>query len=962
MQRQAMASPRLIGRTEQLATIRSAYQRAGAEQTVTALISGEAGIGKTRLVETAVHELPGDPLVLTGGCLELGTTGLPYAAFTTLLRRLVRQLGPRAGIGPALAEWLAGSGPAVADRDESLRFTELESAAERSRLLSEFVALVGRLTEDRPIVLVVEDLHWADDASRDLFLHLARHLPGPGLLLVGTIRSGELGRRHPVRQSLGELRRRADVVTLDLGPLDRAEVGAQLAALTGKAVDPWFAAVIHRRSGGNPLFVESLSGATDLGATNLRELLLERVARLPARLRKVLAVMAVAGAGVPDPVLRIVVDLPGDVLTDDLRALVEHGQIIVDPDGYAFRHDLIREAVYTDLLPAERRVLHRRYAEALTGVDDLTGPDRVPELARHWAAAGAPREALTTAWQASWILHGRTAFGMEFGQLEAVLDHWFAVPEAAVLIGAERVDVLRRAVAAAIAGGHTERGLVHADEALAAVDATTHPERRAVLLCMRARLRNRLDAGGQDAVSEALALFPPGRNDEVRRYVLTYAINVGATTERFEDAAAHCDELAELAGRADDQIGLAWSHAGRIRLALLEGDLDRVRPDYAAAIRHARAAGDEHTLLTVQAWWASSLVSDDEMEEGLPIAQSAYEYADQVGLRRSRGPTLAMVVALAQIGVGQWADAARLLDDTLADDPPPLFGAALRGLRAELAVARGELALAAELIEISRTVADSNPLSIRFTLFTSLAQLEICLATGDPEGADKALDRILAANKVWFPADAYMVVLDGMRVQTARQAAAPRNQAIATRVGARRAELLTIVEKLGEPCRGHLPYLLTIRADARPSRLADWDAAVQGWRRNRNPYQVAQTLTSAAAAALSTSNRAGAIARLREARLLAQELGAVTLLARIDDLATRAGLADTPRQDSAYGLTSRERDVLRALARGLSNRQIAAELFLSPNTVGAHVTRVFAKLMVNSRSEATALALREGLT
>lgn len=968
--RQVVASPQLIGRADQVAAIRAAYERARGDETVTVLISGEAGIGKSRLVEAAANGLPGDPLVLTGGCLELGTPGLPYAAFTTLLRRMLRQLGPDLGetlVGPALTGWLAGSGSMPAGRDEALRFAELESAAERSRLLREFVALVGRLTDHRPTVLVIEDLHWADDASRALFVHLARNLPGAGLLLVATIRTGELARQHPVRQLLGELRRRADVVTLDLGPLDRTEVGAQLTALTGKPVDPWFAAVIHRRTGGNPLFVESLSGSTELSASSLRGLLLERVARLPADLRTVLAMIAVAGAGVSDTVLRLVVDLPGDALSNALRTLVERGQIVVDADDYVFRHDLIREAVYTDLLPTERRSLHRRYAEALTSVDDVTVPDRVPELARHWSAAGVPREALTAAWQASRILHGRTAFGEELRQLDTVLDHWFAVPEAAALIGAERVDVLHRAVEAAIASGSTERGLTYAEEALSAVAAASHPERRAALLCLQGRLLNRLDAGGHQPVSEALALFPPGRNDELRRQVLTYAIHVGATTDQYADTAAQCDELAELAQRADDPLGLAWSHAGRLRLAVVDGDFDRVRPDYEAAVRHARVAGDEHTLLTAQLWWTSTLNSADELEEALPIAMSAYEYADKVGLRRSRGVLLGMVAATGQFFLGRWDEAEQLLDDILADELPPLFGAAVRAVRAGIAVARGELSLASELIDVSRTVAVRSPLAARFLLFTELAELELGLATGDPERADQALDRLLAVHGTWLPADVYLVAVDGLRVQTARQAAAPRNRAIATRIGARRAELLSLVDQLGEPCRGHLPYLLTIRAEAGPSKLADWDAAVDGWRRNANPYEVARTLTSAAAAALSTSNRAGAAARLRVARAVAQDLRAVPLLAIIDDLATRAGLeleakaTRSPEAARSHGLTSREQEVLRALARGLSNRQIAAELFLSPNTVGAHVTRIFAKLMVNSRAAATALALHEGL-
>ncbi|MGH6962583.1 MAG: hypothetical protein ACREE7_19055, partial [Dongiaceae bacterium] len=345
---------------------------------------------------------------------------------------------------------------------------------------------------------------------------------------------------------------------MDLGPLDCSEVADQLTALRGQPTDPSLTAAIHRRSGGNPLFVESLNDSDGAGPVNLRGLLLERVARLPAPARDLLATAAGAGAHVSDQLLASVAGLCDDGLRDALRILVERGQLITDADGYAFRHDLIREAVYTDLLPIERRRLHRRFAEALRDSDDRTATERVPELARHWAAAGVAREALVAAWQAASIHRGRTAFGEELRQLEIVLDHWYAVPDAAALIDSDRLDVLEQAIAAAIAGGSTHRGLAHAEEALHALDPP-NPERRAILLCQQARLLNRLDATGHQAIDEALSLVPPGRNDDVRRLVLAHSIGVGATEAHLGDLAERTAELTELAGRAGDPLGLAWS-------------------------------------------------------------------------------------------------------------------------------------------------------------------------------------------------------------------------------------------------------------------------------------------------------------------------------------------------------------------------------------------------------------------
>lgn len=853
MQR-AIVSPRLIGREDHLAMIRAAYERSRSDRTATVVVSGEAGIGKSRLVEEAVGDLPGGPLVLAGGCFELGTGGVSYAAFTTMLRRLCRQLGQEPGeaaMGPAQTEWLAGSAAGEPEYDGSAGFLIHESAAGRSRLLREFVAMVGRLSQTRPTVLIVEDLHWADEASRDLFIHLARNLPGPGLLLIGTIRTGELGPEHPVRQLLGELRRRSEVEALELQPLSRTEVGAQLRALTGRPVDPWFATVIHRRSGGNPLFVESLSETTDFAATSLRQLLLERVVRLPAEVRRLLAVIAVSRSRVSDAVLRVVSGQPDEAVSAGLRTLLEHGQIIAADDGYTLRHDLIREAVYTDLLPAERRQLHRRFAEALMSVGDMTVPDRLPELALHWAAAGVPREALIAAWEASWVLHKRTAFSEELRQLETVLDHWDSVDDAPSLIGTERVDVLERAVLAAIAGGPSERGLVHAGEALAVLDAGADPARRAALLCLQARLLNRTDAGGQEAMRT------------------------------------------------------------------------------------------------------------------LPIARATYELADKLGLRRTRGSLPGMMTANCLYTLGHWTEAEQLLDDILTEDLPPLFGASVRGFRALVAASRGDLPLVRELVEASHKVAAQGRLATRFLIYTQLAQLELDLLLGDPEAADQSLEQLLAVRDNWVPADAFQVALDGLWVQTARQAATPRNQAVRRRIADRRTLLLELAEAQGVPSDGHAPYMLTIRAAAGSGRMADWDRATEAWLGNRNAYQAARTLTSGAAAALSCSNRAGAASRLRRAQEIAGQLEARPLLSAITDLAVRAGLDDAaPDPDECparrYGLTAREREVLRVLARGLTNRQIAAELYLSPNTVGVHIARIFTKLNVNSRAEATALAHRAG--
>src|SRR5581483_894303 len=162
----SVVSPTLIGREEEAEALREAYERARLGHPATVLVSGEAGIGKSRLVAAAVAEFDGDPLVLVGSCLELGTEAAPYVPFVAIVRSMARQLGPdrlRSPGGSVLGDWLPELGP-------------IPAHYVRTRLLEEVLTLVSGVSKDRPVVLVVEDLHWADASSRELFAYLARNL------------------------------------------------------------------------------------------------------------------------------------------------------------------------------------------------------------------------------------------------------------------------------------------------------------------------------------------------------------------------------------------------------------------------------------------------------------------------------------------------------------------------------------------------------------------------------------------------------------------------------------------------------------------------------------------------------------------------------------------------------------------------------------------------------------------
>src|SRR5690349_4827877 len=298
-------SPVLVGRETELAAIETAYRQVGGGEATTVLVTGEAGIGKSRLVTTAIARLPETPLVLTGGCLELGSGGTPWLPFVAVMRGLLRSWG-----ADRLRAELPADGTALADWWPELGLSRVDGG--QVRLFEEFLSLLGRAARDQPVVLVVEDLQWADVSSRELFAYLARNLADRRVLLVGTIRSGELVPGHPTRQLLGELGRRADVVRVELASLERREVAALLAALDGHPVDPVVVREIHQRSDGNPLFVEALRSSGAAVGGGLNDLLLDRVADLAPDARHLLAAIAVAGAEVPDVILAEVLERPSD--------------------------------------------------------------------------------------------------------------------------------------------------------------------------------------------------------------------------------------------------------------------------------------------------------------------------------------------------------------------------------------------------------------------------------------------------------------------------------------------------------------------------------------------------------------------------------------------------------------------------------------------------------------------------
>ncbi|HYX44856.1 MAG TPA: AAA family ATPase, partial [Acidimicrobiales bacterium] len=476
------SSPELVGRTEELALLEAALGRAAGGHPSAVVIGGEGGVGKTRLVsELAEQARRRGATVLVGGCIELGDGGLPYAPVVDALRPVLRHRRAEddAAVGsicaelglllPGLGEVTTGSAVGAGPRA-------------RARVLELVVSLLDQLSRRSPVVLVLEDLQWADAATRDLLAFVVGHLGDQPTLVVATYRSDALAPGHPLRSLLQELRRNRRAQLVELPRLSREEVAAQVAGILGLPPRTELADVIAARSDGNPFFVEELLAAAVEGQelqvpASLRHILLAGIEDLPASAQGVLRLLAVGGVRVSHRLLAAAAaGLAADDLSTALRVCVDRQAVVVDRPGdvYRFRQPLLREVVYDELLPGERARLHAAYGAALAADPRLAPRWAVAEAARHWFEAGDVDRALPAAVEAAEAAEAAYRFADAHDHYERALEVWDEAVDPAASTGVDRVALVVRAAEVATRAGRHRRATDLIEEALAGEAGARH--------------------------------------------------------------------------------------------------------------------------------------------------------------------------------------------------------------------------------------------------------------------------------------------------------------------------------------------------------------------------------------------------------------------------------------------------------------------------------------------------------
>ncbi len=960
----------LVGRDEQMAALDAAFASVRQGGPTAVLLGGEAGVGKSRLVsEFGQAATAAGARVLTGGCLELGTDGLPFAPFTAVLRDLVHELG-----ADAVASMLPGRTtrglarllPELGEPD-----TSGDPGEARARLFEEVLSALDHLARHSPVVLVIEDAHWADRSSRDLLTFLIGNQRAiSGLLIIVTFRSDELHRTHPLRPMLAALDRIAWVERIELPRLTGHDTAELAAGILGRQLAADLADALYRRSEGNPLFVETLLGCD--GELNcelpesLRDLLLDGMRRLPEDTQEVLRVASAGGETTGHALLAAVTGLDDAALTSALRPAVTANVLRAHAGGYTFRHELIREAVHEDLLPGEHGRLHSRFAEAIDADPALVPPGRAAiEMAHHWHAAHDSVWALIGAWQAAAQAGRAVAPAERLSLLARVLELWDQVPDAAERIGADHVRVLEEATCAAREAGEFERGIALASSALKELDPSASPVRVAQLLESRGHFRKNL--GRKEFVDDfASALqIAPADAPAARIPILLAAARcvpvVAVERSHAEEALALARQLGDEASEADALLTLAMFRAGT-------GQQADVGSDPMELLAQARAMAERtgaHGLVAMAAINASHLLEGAGQHElAAEAARRGLADQDERYLARTSRSLLIINRVESLFALGRWDEALAVAEGArdYVFTSLPLHRSMLAVYTGRIALARGDLAAAAEASATASELLRGSPYEDQRQLPLGLLETGLRLATAGTAAALEAASQVVEGYELSGGSPRYAWPLVAGTASLSVLAA--RDERLRSDVAALAGRLRTIAEKLETFGPAQQAARLTFAAaDAQvagvPELLDAWDQAAAAWAAVSEPYPRAQALLHAAEAALAGGDRDGAAGRLREAAVLAVGLGAEPLAAEITLLGRRGRIVLDPSSDAGaagFGLTSRELEVLRLVAAGRSNRDIANELFISPKTASVHVSNILGKLGSASRGEAAAKA------
>ncbi|HET8602304.1 MAG TPA: AAA family ATPase [Marmoricola sp.] len=954
------------------------------------LLGGDAGVGKTRLL-TELRDLAVGAgwRVVAGHCLDFGDSALPYLPFSEVLGRLGTDL-------PGVVEQVAAAYPTLAKLQPGRRTmggadADDAAAVGRAELLDAVHALLEAVAAEGPVLLVIEDAHWADTSTRDMvrFL-LSRPFEGPVALVV-SYRSDDLHRRHPLRRAAAEWARIPGVERLQLDPLQPGDVRRLVHQLHPGPMRESDIAGIVARAEGNAFFVEELVGAAVAPGQalpdSLAELLLVRLDRLDEDAQQVVRAASVSGRRVPHSLLTHVAGVSGPVLDQALRGAVELNVLVpTRADSYAFRHALLAEAVYDDLLPGERVRLHKAYVAALLA-PETQGTSA--ELARHALAArdvGTAIDASVRAGDEAMAVGGPDEAAHHYQTaLELVSD-----PGMPADVVADRGLLGSKTARALIASGRPARALSLLQEQLTELPADAPSGWRARLLAEVAQTvpltENNLDP--LVFTDEAMRLVPDSPSPMRARVLAAHARAHAFRRHRDEARAVGAEALAmaeslDLPRLATDVLTTLAS--------LGAAGSDEVREALEEATKQASATGatgaELRSLYFLGNWYHDRAQFDEAAdayaraaargeELGQPWAPYAFDARFMQGL--------------VSIGAGRLDDAVRLADVT-GQAPPAVAESLLAAIDLAVHAIRGET----QALRLVPELRPHWPREGLLPITAGPAAIELHAVQGNAVGVVEEHDAVVAeASQLWRRLFHARVRLGGVTLGALASLVAERpsaERATLAETGARIHDgaQQTLEAQLREEsgrwglegqawgARLHaehlrLRWLAGVDTPAEAELVEGWRAALVRAEAYGHVFELARTRARLAAVLHAVGETAEARELVVAARAAALQLGARPLLEELRAVdGVRSPAAEPARRTSrrAAGpaptgpasLTAREREILALVAAGRTNGEIGRQLFIATKTASVHVSNILAKLGASSRTEAAAIARRDGL-
>ncbi len=973
----------LVARSREITRLRAALDEAARGQAGAVLLAGDAGVGKTRLVDELASAA--DALVLNGRCLDVGETGLPYLPFTEALGQ-VREAGlldvearpALARLLPELALPTSQESSGLSGLPSHLVGRRPEQDVGQLQLFDAVHGLLGDLAETRPVLLVLEDLHWADASTRYLLSFLFSRLRSQRLLIVGTYRSDDLHRSHPLRPLLSELVRLPAVQRLDLTPLSAIDARSFVAALADDLPDDVVLEVAER-SDGNPFFAEELIAVATCGSGipwTLAEVLLARIERLSPAAQHVARVASVGGRSVRHDLLRDVAVMDDVALDGALREAVQHHVLLVNRDEvYTFRHALLREAVYGDLLPGERVRLHSAYASLIGAKSDRGA---AAALAHHSLESHDLARALRASVDAAQEAQATGAPAEALRHLEQALKLWQAVPEAERPVGVTELVLLRRASWVAGTAGQPERAIAFARSGTKLVDCV-EPEEAAEMWRRFTQALQAIDGTEHEksvAMEEAWRLVRDRPASPARAWVLAVFAAQLRHDRKYTEARGRAEEAVSDGRVAGAPAAVADALATLGLLDEAASDVESAKAHLADAIVCAMEVDAVSTELRARYFLGMHHYDQGELIDAARVFDEGMARAKATGLSwSSYGLELRILQVLTRYYIGEWDGAA------VAAEPPGLrvsstVSARLAAAGTHVTVSRGEFEQAERLIGELR--ADWHR-DLQIALITGGTGAELALWRGQPE---LAVERITDAIE-WSRREGGDWVLAGIRLSAhgvagyaelaarARRRRDVAGEAAAVAAGRELAAYARTTAEMGSPRTGTLGpegRAWLSRVAAEESRLGGasdvgcWRAAADGFGFG-SVYEEAVCRWRLAEALLGADQRDAAVVELKAADAVADRLGAGPLREAVHLVARRARVplhAEVLRA-RVDPFTPRERSVLGLVALGRTNREVGEELYISEKTVSVHLTRIMAKLGASRRAEAVAIAYDRGL-